>query len=109
MSILDTYHCLRDAVHILATSSGDVKFGLFLAMTNKLIMANIPPDPELPEDFSKRIESVRSKLTVKECNVTGSILATLNGMHSKTASQIAEDIWFLYTDIENFVRIKNEL
>lgn len=106
MSIEHTYHSVKDAVHILATSSGDIKSRLSLAMTNRFLLANIPPDPELPVAFSEKIDLIIAKLTARERNGADRVRATLRGMHNETASKIAEDIWCLYIDIENFVMSK---
>ncbi|RXT85574.1 hypothetical protein B1F69_24585 [Pseudomonas syringae] len=49
---LGNFRCrLRDSVEILATHKSDVKTRLYLAINNRLVFANVPEVPELPEQF----------------------------------------------------------
>ncbi|WP_162886903.1 hypothetical protein [Pseudomonas syringae] len=55
---LGNFRCrLRDSVEILATHKGDVKTRLYLAINNRLVLANIPEVPELPEKFREELDA----------------------------------------------------
>ncbi|MDF5892676.1 hypothetical protein [Pseudomonas syringae] len=58
---LGNFRCrLRDSVEILATHKSDVKTRLYLAINNRLVFANVPEVPELPEQFREELDAILS-------------------------------------------------
>ncbi|MCH5497109.1 MULTISPECIES: hypothetical protein [Pseudomonas] len=47
-------------MEILATHKGDVKTRLYLAINNRLVFANVPEVPELPEQFREELDAIQS-------------------------------------------------
>ncbi|WP_187292675.1 hypothetical protein [Pseudomonas syringae] len=65
---LGDFRCrLRDSVEILATHKGDVKTRLYLAINNRLVFANLPEAPELPEQFREELDAI---LSAKASSIT---------------------------------------
>lgn len=100
---LGNFRCrLRDSVEILAVGKGDVKTRLFHAITDRLLLANVPAIPELPDYFKVELEDIINALTTEQCPMRGSVLATLQRMRLATAAKYAARIWSLYLAYEAF-------
>ena len=98
-------HRLYEATKIMTTGEEDVKNRLMLASTEHLIFANIPPDSEIPDYFQRKLQLILDKLSQKQWNATlegDRIRATLHLMRRKTASKIAEEIWLLFNEYEEY-------
>jgi hypothetical protein len=95
---------LKSAVEQLAVGRGDVKSRLFLAVTNQLVLANVPDVPELPTRFRDELASILAELTARNSPGQSSVQVTLHGMRLARAAGYAERIWTLYLAFENFTQ-----
>jgi hypothetical protein len=95
---------IRDSAHILATGRGDVKDRLYVAISEKFFLANVPDVPELPDYFRYEIAGIISGLTTKDWNGEDRLRATLYRMRQVKAQQFAERIWRLHHEIEEYLR-----
>ena len=85
---------IREATEILATSTGNVKERLLLAVSRRLVFVDVEV---LPKDLQPLLRSIRERLTKKDPQYRGQsrIEATLYRMHNITAAKIARDLWRL--------------
>ncbi|KPZ30357.1 hypothetical protein AN901_200628 [Pseudomonas syringae pv. theae] len=105
---LGNFRChLRDSVEILATHNGNVKTRLYLAISNRLVLANVPEAPELPDYFRQELDAILDFFKTKHCPLRGSTLASLHGMKLVTAAKIASRIWSLHSAFEAFIETGN--
>lgn len=102
MSLGDFRSHLRESVEILAVGKGDVKGRLFQAVTDKLLSANVPAIPELPDYFKVELKGIIDALKTEQCPLRGSVLATIQRMRLATAAKYAARIWSLYLAFEAF-------
>lgn len=93
---------LRSSVELLAISRGDVKQRLSLAVTNHLVLANVPDVPELPAPLRNELASIIGDLTSRSRPGLSTIQATLHGMRLTRAAWYAERIWNLYRAFEGY-------
>jgi len=97
---------LREATKILATHPGEIKYRIALACTDHLVLANLVPDKDIPIYFRDKLDAFLKSISSKKWieNIEGDqIRETLHGKHGKTLSIIANDIWVLYNEFEEFL------
>ncbi len=97
---------LREATKTLATHPGDLKYRIMSACTNHLVLANLAPDSSIPVYFRDKLDVFLESISTKKWgeNMEGDrISATLHGKHSKTLSKIANEIWVLHNEFENYL------
>jgi hypothetical protein len=98
---------LRTATEILATGEGDVKNRLGLAITNELMLANFPDDPNIPQYFRDKQAQILKDLSTRtwRAGLEGDrVRATIHPMRFKTAASFARRIWQLYNQFEEYER-----
>lgn len=104
---MSNFRCrLRDAAKILAINPGEIKYRLQSAISDQLILANVPEENELPSYFTDSLDTIilmTSKRSWSEYSEGDRIRATLHGKHGSTLSKIAEKIWNLHTEYEEFL------
>ena len=104
---MSNFRCrLRDAARILATDSGEIKYRLQSAISDQLILANIPEKEDLPSYFKESLDAIITMTSLRswsEHSEDDRIRATLHGKHGRTLSKIAEKIWDLHREYEEFL------
>ena len=99
---------LRESAKILAIGENDVKNRILLACTQHFFLATPFLEDNLPKYFVDAWETIFNELSKKdwkEYGIEGNKLqATLYRMHKKTASRIAEQIWKLFIEYEEFLK-----
>lgn len=79
-----------------------MKQRLFLAVTNHLVLANVPDVPQLPAQFRSELASIIEELTSRSRPGLSAIQATLHGMRRTRAVGYAERIWNLHRAFEAY-------
>lgn len=104
---MSNFRCrLRDAVRILATDSGEIKYRLQSAISNELLLANVPEQENLPGYFRTSLDAIitmTSRRSWSEFAEGDRIRATLHGKHGRTLSKIAVQILDLHREYEEFL------
>ena len=98
---------LYKATEILATGEGDVKNRLGLAVTNELILANFPDDPDIPQYFRDKQAAILRELSTCTWgpDMEGDrVRATIHGMRFRTAAKYAKQIWDLHNELREYER-----
>ena len=98
---------LGAAAEILATGEGNVKERLELAVTDQLMFANVPNDPDIPQCFRDKHTAIINELSKRTWapGLEGDrIRATIHPMLFKAAGSIAGRIWNLYNEFEEYAR-----
>ena len=96
---------LRAATATLATGEGEVKNRLGLAITNELLFANFPDDPDIPQYFRGKLHVIIQELSSRTWrpDLEGDrVRATIHPMRFKTAASFACRIWNLYNEFEEY-------
>jgi len=96
---------LRSATEILATGECGVKNRLELAVTNELLFANFPDDPNIPQYFRDKQAAFIQELSSRTWgpHLEGDrVRATIHPMRFKTAASFARRIWNLYNEFEEY-------
>jgi hypothetical protein len=96
---------LRAATEILATGASEVKSRLGLAVTEELLLANVPDDPNIPQYFSENQAAIIEELSSRTwgpCLEGDRVHATIHPMHFKTAASFACRIWNLHNEFEEY-------
>jgi len=96
---------LKGATAILATGTENIKGRLVLALTQELLLANFPDDPEIPQYFRDRTSRIIEELSIRSWRPTldvDRIRATIHPMRFSTASRFADQIWELYNQFTEY-------
>ena len=88
----------------LATNPNEIKDRLVLAITNNLLLANIPESEDVPEYFQLKHREIIEQVNTKNFNGTNGVQASLHGKHRKTLSKLAIKIATLHREIEDFIQ-----
>lgn len=111
MDVLYAAEKLSNAVHALAVGPGDIKSRLRDAFTELVSLS----ERDLPEKLRADLRWIKNELTKKEATsraviegeirigLEGRIGATLRGMRTKRAVEVAEKICYLADRLESFV------
>ena len=97
---------LREATKILATHPGEIKYRIASACLDHLVLANLVPDEEIPVYFRDKLDAFLKSISTKKWaeHLEGDrIRATLHGTRGKTLSKIANEIWVLYNEFEEYL------
>ncbi len=88
---------LRNATEILATGVGNVRDRLGPAITDELVLANVPDDPDIPQYFRTKQAEIVGEMEVHACSA---------GDNSSDAFPIeagfTHRIWKLYNEFEEY-------
>ena len=86
---------VREATKILAVGEADVKHRLKQAITDHLLLANVPNDNEIPEYFRLKHKKILSDID--------SMGVSYFKKRNKTISKIAENVWNLHSEFEEYL------
>jgi len=104
---MSNFRCrIRDAAKVLATHPGEIKYRLHSAIIDELLLADVPETEDIPSYFREGLKVILSKVSTRSWSKNSQgdrVRATLHGKHGKTLSKIANEIWVLHNEYEEYL------